>query len=206
MELLIMPVKKKCNLCDIKIDEEFVKNFKPKEYKSIHGFCRSCRTVLRKFQEMFGGKVCTKCSIDKPFGDFPFHKKTYDGFDSWCKQCRRDYRYELNQSLDSHLRQKLSSINEDRRKIFSDLTLDQLVELWNKQDGKCAISGVEMSYKRNKRQHNMSNCSIDRIDSSGVYTINNIQLVCWIVNRMKGENTTEELIKWCNYIINNKKS
>ena len=204
--MLMEYVKKECDLCNVKIDEEFVKSFKPKEYKSIHGFCRNCRKILRRFQEVVGGKVCTRCCIDKPFGDFPHHKKTYDGFDSWCKQCRREYRYEMNQSLDSHLRRKLNTINEDRRKIYSDVTLEQLVDLWNKQEGKCAISGKEMSYQRNKRQHNMSNCSVDRIDSSGNYTIDNIQLVCWIVNRMKGENTTEELVKWCDYIIKNQKS
>jgi hypothetical protein len=198
-------VKKECDLCNIELNEEFVKSFKPKEYKSIHGFCRNCRKKLRVMQEKVGGKVCTKCMIDKPFGDFPFHKKTYDGFDSWCKECRRAYRYESRQSLDSHLRARLNSIRDDRRGIHADLTLEQLVELWNKQEGKCAISGVEMSYQRNKRQHNMNNCSVDRIDSSGDYTINNSQLVCWIVNRMKGENTTEELIKWCKHIIENQK-
>jgi len=71
------------------------------------------------------------------------------------------------------------------------------------QNGKCAISGSQMSHQRNKRQHNMSNCSVDRIDSSKDYTLNNIQLVCWTVNRMKGENTQEELIKWCIQIIKN---
>ncbi len=196
-------IKKQCILCDINLNEEFVKNFKPKEYKQIHGFCRSCRKKLRVLQNKVGGKVCTKCSVDKPFGDFPVHRKTYDGFDSWCKKCRKDYRYELDQSLDAYFRSKLSLIRDDRRKIYSDITLDQLIELWNKQKGKCAISGIEMSYQRNKRHHNMNNCSIDRIDSSGTYTIKNIQLVCWIVNRMKGENTKEELINWCKHIIKN---
>jgi hypothetical protein len=197
--------EKKCQLCEINIDEDFVKSFKPKDYKSLHGFCRSCREKLRTLQTKFGGKVCSRCCVDKPFGDFPHHKKTYDGFDSWCKQCRRDYRYEVNQTLDAHMRARLSSIMEDRRKIYTDLTLSQLIELWNKQDGKCAISGVPMTYQRIKRQHNMYNCSVDRIDSSKNYTIDNVQLVCWIVNRMKGENTTEELIKWCKYIIENNK-
>jgi hypothetical protein len=196
-------MKKECILCDVKIDEDFVKNFKPKEYSNLHGFCRSCRKVLRKYQLIVGGKVCSKCSVDKPFGEFPVHKKTYDGFDSWCKQCRREYRYEVKQSLDSFFRQKLTCIRDDKRKIFSDLTLQQLIDLWNKQNGKCAISGSQMSHQRNKRQHNMSNCSVDRIDSSKDYTLNNIQLVCWTVNRMKGENTQEELIKWCIQIIKN---
>ena len=138
-------VFKKCDLCSIKIDEEFVLNFKPKEYSSIHGFCRDCRRKLRKLQLKLGGKVCTKCSISKPFGDFPFHKKTYDGFDSWCKICRREYKYEAKQSLDTFFRASLSRIRDDRRKIPSSLTIQNLIDLWNKQNGKCAISGHEMT-------------------------------------------------------------
>lgn len=196
-------VKKVCSLCEINIDEKFVKNFKPKEYKNLHGFCRTCRKTLRKYQLIHGGKVCSKCSVDKPFGDYPIHKKTYDGFDSWCKECRRNYLHEYNQSLDAFFRKKLDTIRDDRRKIFSDLTIEQLVNLWNKQEGKCAISGVEMSHQRVKRQHNMTNCSVDRIDSSKEYTINNVQLVCWTVNRMKGETSLEELLKWCKQIVKN---
>ena len=198
-------MKKECVLCDVKIDEDFVKNFKPKEYSSMHGFCRLCRKKLRALQLKLGGKVCTKCSLDKPFGDYPYHKKTYDGFDSWCKQCRREYRYELHQSLDTHIRVILNRSNEDKRKIRCDLTLEELVNLFNSQNGKCAISGVEMAYQRTKRVHNMYNASLDRIDSAGDYTLSNVQFVCWFVNRMKGETSTEELIKWCNFVIENNK-
>lgn len=192
-----------CELCSINIDENFVKSFKPKEYKSIHGFCRNCRKKLRKLQLIFGGKVCTKCQKDKPFGDFPVHKKTYDGFDSWCKECRKDYSYEVNRTLDTHLRAILSRCKEDRRKIFVDLTLEQLVNLYNSQEGKCAISGIDMTYQRTKRIHNMYNASLDRIDSSKSYTLENVQFVCWFVNRMKGETGTNELFKWCQHILKN---
>jgi len=190
-----------CELCPIEINEAFVINFKPKEYTSLHGVCRSCRKKLRKYQNIYGGKVCVRCCRDLPFGNFPFHKKTYDGFDSWCKECRNIYRSECNQSLDTHLRAILSRMKEDRRKIPYSLNLSDLIDLYKKQDGRCAISNEIMTYQRTKRMHNAFNISLDRIDSSKNYDINNVQLVCWMANRMKGEHSLEDLIKWCDKII-----
>lgn len=45
--------------------------------------------------------------------------------------------------------------------------------------------------------------SLDRIDSSKSYTKNNVQLVCWAVNQMKNNYSTEQLITWCSFIVNN---
>jgi len=41
-------------------------------------------------------KICTKCKVDKPLSAeyFPLHNKTKSGFDSWCKNCRANYRSE----------------------------------------------------------------------------------------------------------------
>jgi hypothetical protein len=42
-------------------------------------------------------KTCKKCNIEKPRTNeyFTAHKKTLDGFDSWCKTCRGNYRSEI---------------------------------------------------------------------------------------------------------------
>ncbi len=39
-------------------------------------------------------KICTKCKVDKPLSAeyFPLHNKTKSGFDSWCRNCRSNYR------------------------------------------------------------------------------------------------------------------
>lgn len=194
-------VKKECSLCALRIDEKLVKSMKKSTYGSLHGFCRSCRKTLRRLQKKFGGKVCRKCETDKPFGDFPAHRKTYDGFDSWCKLCRRSYSHEVKQTLDTHIRAILARIKEDRRKKPYDVDLGYLVGLWQSQDGLCAISGEKMSHRRTPRKHNQYNGSLDRIDSSLGYVKGNVQFVCWTVNRMKGEGTKEELIEWAKKII-----
>lgn len=194
--------RKICVLCTKNIDEEFVKNFDTTNYESLHGFCRNCRKKLYIIQLKIGGKVCTKCNSNLPFGNFPRHKHTYDGFDSWCKKCRRAYRYEVNQTLDSHIRAILARAKEDRRKLKVEIDLQYLKNLWDTQEGKCAISGLVMDHTRNPRKHNLYNASLDRIDSSQGYIVGNVQWLCWMVNRMKGENTLEQLLEICNNIVN----
>ncbi len=64
------------------------------------------------------------------------------------------------------------------------LTVEFLIRLWNRQDGKCAVSGIyfmESDLKiTNGRRPFVP--SIDRIDASKGYTRDNVRLVCSIVN------------------------
>lgn len=46
-----------------------------------------------------------------------------------------------------------------------------------------------------------TNASIDRIDSSKGYTLDNVQLVCNIVNLMKNTLSIDELCDWCKSIV-----
>jgi hypothetical protein len=81
-----------------------------------------------------------------------------------------------------------------------DLDLVYLVRLYESQGGKCAISGVEMTYLAGNGKVN-TNISIDRIDSSKGYTRDNVQFVCDMVNRMKSNMSLSELRWWCERII-----
>ena len=83
-----------------------------------------------------------------------------------------------------------------------ELSLDYLEKLWEKQEGKCALSGLPMTYIRGNGRI-VSNISIDRIDPTKGYTESNIQLVCGQVNVMKYTATTEELLYWCRAILQN---
>lgn len=57
-------------------------------------------------------KTCKKCNIEKPrTGEyFTAHKKTLDGFDSWCKKCRSTYRSDVRRG------QYRSMINDEKLK------------------------------------------------------------------------------------------
>lgn len=89
--------------------------------------------------------------------------------------------------------------------MYTDLTLDYLMYLWEKQKGKCALSGINMTYEFYKGRVN-TNVSVDRIDSTKGYTKDNIQLVTMAANQMKNDLQMDEFISLCKSVINNYES
>lgn len=75
-----------------------------------------------------------------------------------------------------------------------------LVQLYEDQQGKCAISGRDMTYIAGEGRV-PTNISIDRIDSSLGYEAGNIQLVCIQANKMKAELSMFDLQTWCSDIL-----
>jgi len=64
-----------------------------------------------------------------------------------------------------------------------------LQELWDRQDGKCAITGMGMTIAR----HCLKRVSLDRIQNSGPYSKENVQLVCKWVNLAKNKSEDSEI-------------
>lgn len=74
------------------------------------------------------------------------------------------------------------------------------MELYAKQEGRCALSGRIMTYQTGLGRI-PTNLSIDRIDSQIGYELSNIQLVCIQANKMKAELSSEDLTSWCEDIV-----
>jgi len=74
-------------------------------------------------------------------------------------------------------------------KIFN-LTYEQVLDIYNKQERKCFYSGLPFVVEKN---HPMS-ISIDRIDSNKGYTIDNIALCVIAINIMKIDFPYKDLI------------
>ena len=70
------------------------------------------------------------------------------------------------------------------------LTVENVSEMWDKQGGRCAISGIDMC----KRPRTWS---IDRKDNSLGYTIDNVWLVEKRLNIMRNVIGVEEFIRLC---------
>jgi hypothetical protein len=85
------------------------------------------------------------------------------------------------------------------------LDLDYLGKLWEEQKGLCAISGVPMTHVRGSGKV-MTNVSIDRIDSSIGYERGNVHLVCYVVNMMKHTMSVDQLVWWCEQVIENNRT
>lgn len=82
------------------------------------------------------------------------------------------------------------------RQIPFDLTLLELYDL--SFPITCPILGMPLKFNRGTAQDD--SFSIDRIDSTLGYCINNIHVISWRANRLKNDATLEELQKISNYL------
>lgn len=78
-----------------------------------------------------------------------------------------------------------------------DINLDYLLELWDKQEGKCAITYLPMTHQ----YRSLYSISIDRIDNAIGHVRGNIQLVCKAVNLAKGPHSNHDIIKLISDIV-----
>lgn len=82
------------------------------------------------------------------------------------------------------------------------LAKDDVLGMYLAQDGRCAVTGLKMTIDRGWRGVKPRTlASIDRINSKGHYTRDNVQMVCWAINYMKGDLTPDEFTFWCAKVI-----
>jgi hypothetical protein len=84
-----------------------------------------------------------------------------------------------------------------QRNISMCITKEFAYNLFLKQNGKCAISGVDIYLLWDT---DVRTASLDRINSLGHYTEDNVQWIHRDVNQMKMDMTDTELINWCKVI------
>ena len=87
------------------------------------------------------------------------------------------------------------------RKNLGNLTLDDLIEQWNKQHGTCPYTGIMLKLPETRKKHLIFElASLDRIDSSKPYEKENVVFVSTPINYMKNSMTEEETIIFCKKI------
>jgi hypothetical protein len=81
------------------------------------------------------------------------------------------------------------------------ITLDDLLEVWEKQNGVCPYTGLSLIHPKNAKNHSMLyKASLDRIDSSLGYIKGNIQFISATANFAKGNMSHSEMIDFCKVI------
>lgn len=83
------------------------------------------------------------------------------------------------------------------------ITIDEAWELFEQQEGKCALTGLLLSFATNRQmRQNIAEqtASLDRIDSSKGYIPGNIQWVHKDVNLMKNHFPEKRFIEICNLV------
>lgn len=83
----------------------------------------------------------------------------------------------------------------------TDLTEDYILDILENQDY-CSVTGLKFDYEQqSKYKCNPMAPSIDRIDSTKGYRKDNVRMVIWQYNLMKGEMSDDDLYLICKEII-----
>jgi hypothetical protein len=84
------------------------------------------------------------------------------------------------------------------------ITLQEIWDLFKKQNGKCALSGIELKFNSERKIHD-GNASLDRINSEIGYIISNVQWVDKTINMSKQQMNNEQFIKMCKEVYEHSK-
>jgi len=154
--------------------------------------------------------ICIKCKEEKPLDSFYKKKTTKNGFNNSCKVCdnkrtKAKAKRRSNESVLFFIKRLISGKSSNKRENRAwdkKITAELIYDIYLKQNGLCAITKEKLTNIAGKGKVK-TNISIDRIDSNIPYTLDNIQLVCYIVNIMKNIFTEAELKEWCYKIYKN---
>lgn len=96
---------------------------------------------------------------------------------------------------------KFSAIrqNATARKIEFNLTIEYLWELYENQNGLCALSGTELTFSRSGKSAD-GTASLDRVDNKRGYTKDNVQWINKDINYMKQDFDEDYFIKMCHLV------
>jgi len=206
---------KSCKICN---ETKDVINFH-KNGISYMPSCKSCRSEERKknrYERPSDGlRKCACCEIEKHISEFHSDKSSSTGLQTYCKDCQCEKSKKWASTLDGFIKKLHLDMRHNAKKrakkLDIEITCDDIKDLYKKQNGLCALTGIAMTtdtYMTKGNQHiiNKMNISIDRVNSDLGYTKENIQLVGAMINRMKSDLTNKEFIDFCSVISNYNKT
>lgn len=214
--------RQKYQVCDC-CRKELPKNinyFKKYSHKTAEGLnfhttCRDCELKQKYDEEWKDGKL--KCHIcNQYFDPNIFHTaggskySIRDNRDTRCPNCKiqQNKLTRSNYTNDTKLNKVLQArwfSAKDRassKNIPFTITKEDLLSIWEKQQGLCALSKIPMTYELDSGRV-FSNVSIDQKIPGKGYTIDNVQLVCMAVNQLKSDFEMDTILYICKQIVNN---
>jgi hypothetical protein len=128
-----------------------------------------------------------------------------------CTNIKTRFRYEGIGDLSKSYYNSFKSSRVSKGIVFSDdVNMESLYDLFIKQNKLCALSGVDIvlnpkwsSQNNGKDKNGFQTASIDRIDNSLGYTLDNIQWVHKDVNYMRGGLSVQDFVYMCKKIADN---
>ena len=181
--------------------------------EEYHEICRECEAQIEHDKHWDGDKLrCLVCGRSLDPSEFDTHEAyAIRGHrDGRCKECKRRQIQEARKNYDDEKRlyktiqsRVLNASERAKRKgIPCTITKEFILNLWNKQNGLCAISKIPMTYEMDAGRV-YTNISIDQIEQGKGYTEDNVQLVCMAVNQLKSDWDMDTVKYICKMVIDN---
>lgn len=175
----------------------------------------------RKQTRKLGTVVCDYCGKEFQKPQSEINRNLKKGRKNYCsRECsakgagktRSELPYKpASESMLKHIKEMSKNHRDDytpfryiyrcinRRFKETDLTLEDLKELWEKQGGVCPYTGFRLILPENSNIHSIDffhRASLDRIDSSIGYIKGNVQFVSTPINLMKNSQTDYNVKKF----------
>lgn len=87
------------------------------------------------------------------------------------------------------------------RDIEVKITIEEAWDIFIKQGRRCALTGRKLIFAKVRKKNYIQTASLDRIDSSGIYEISNVQWLHFQVNQMKWSLKQEDFIQVCKEVV-----
>lgn len=195
---------KLCTICNQDKSLESFTKLRSGKY-GRHSQCKDCRKNQRQ-QKNYPRPPdtsiiqCYRCQRQLTADNFNADKSSSTGLQTYCKQCHKNFIFERRSTFEGTLFNVLAELQRvsKKRGIDVDLTITDLQELYQIQNGLCAITGILMTsnYKVGSgKKIALKNISVDRLDAAGSYTRDNVRLVCYAHTLLQDKLTREELVK-----------
>lgn len=163
--------------------------------KALRNFGRRHRRLTMVYDLGMTTRICRKCGIEKPLSEY-YERKGTEYVRYQCKVCANSARrYNMVSTMLSNARQRAKS-----KGLMFDLDTKFLLAMKEAQSNRCALTGWELDWDHTKSGRRVcppNRASLDRIDSSGGYTRDNVQLVADMVNRVKSAYSQELFVDMC---------
>ena len=208
-------MEKQCSNC--RISKSLDKFHKLKKGKlGRHSHCKECRSKHRKllnYDRPTGHVIrCLKCNEIKSQTMFYKNKSSSLGVQPYCIKCHKEKVYESQSKLNGYIAKIYNKMLKycNKKDIECNVTKDDIVKIYFKQDSQCALTNELMTYYigptlTTSRYESKYNIAIDRIDVDKGFEVDNIQLIGHMIHQMKSKTAmnNERFIKLCELISKN---
>lgn len=140
---------------------------------------------------------CSICKVDKPPDQFP--KLVGKRLFARCRTCHTTQAFVVKNSKIGRFRSAYGGIKI--RDPQTNLTPEILVEMWDRQQGRCYYTGTPMSLESGRGFKNWNVVSVDKKTPDKGYTVQNCVLCSASTNTAKGNRTEEEFLSFCRTVV-----